>query len=106
MEREQNQAHMIYFLEGDVRIGCAQYVTYKSEDGKCFLMDFWVFPAYRGNGTGHNCYRCLRDYVKKEEAAYFEINVTNEKNHHFWESNGFEDAGKDEREVPLMRCKI
>lgn len=105
MKREPDKAHMIYFVKENVRIGCAEYVTYKSEDGKCFLMDFWVFPDYRGNGMGHACYECLRDYVVKDGATYFEINVSNEKNQNFWKSNGFFDAGVDEWGMPLMKSR-
>ena len=52
MIRETDKHHMVYFVEDNQRIGAAQYNTYQSEDGKCFILDFWVFPAYRGNGTG------------------------------------------------------
>lgn len=103
MDREHDRAHLIYFLRDSVRIGCAQYVTYKSEDGKCFLMDFWVFPQFRGEGTGCKCYEVLADYVKADGAKYFEINVSNERNHNFWLNIGFVDNGVDEYEEPLMK---
>lgn len=106
MDREPDKAHFIYFYQDDMRIGGAQYVTYKSEDGKCFLMDYWVFPEYRGNGTGHRCYSSLRDYVKKDSATYIEINVSNEQNHRFWSGIGFVDDGFDEWGAPLMRLNI
>ncbi len=43
MDRIHDKIHLAYFVRDGVRIGCAQYVTYKSEDGKCFILDFWVF---------------------------------------------------------------
>ncbi len=74
MLRERDQHHMVYFLRGGERIGAAQYNTYQSEDGKCFILDFWVFPPYRGNGTGHACFAALEAYTRADGAAYYEIN--------------------------------
>lgn len=106
MDRNPDKAHFIYFYREGVRIGAAQYVTYKSEDGKCFLMEFWVFPECRGNGTGHECYYALKEYVKNDAATYFMLNVSNERNHKFWTSIGFSDYGLDEWGEPLMRGEI
>lgn len=106
MDRNPDKAHFIYFYRDGLRIGCAQYVIYKSEDGKCFLMDFWVLPKYRGNKTGHECYYALKSYVKSDSAKYFKINVSNERNHNFWTSIGFIDDGFDEWGEPLMRLNI
>ena len=103
MEQSPDQAHMVYFYCDEVRIGCAEYVIYKSEDAKCMLMEFWVFPEYRGNGMGHVCFLSLRDYVFSDGAKYFEINVSNEKAHRFWTDLGFADAGADEWGQPLMK---
>lgn len=48
MVREKDKQHMVWFCEGGERIGSASYCTYQSEDGKCFILDFWVFPEHRG----------------------------------------------------------
>ena len=53
MRRETDRHHMVWFVRNGKRIGAASYCTYASEDGKCFIMDFWVFPEARGDGTGH-----------------------------------------------------
>lgn len=42
--REPDRLHRVYFVRDGARIGAAQYCTYLSEDGKCFVLDFWVFP--------------------------------------------------------------
>lgn len=61
MIRKCDRHHMVYFVEDGQRIGAAQYNTYQSEDGKCFILDFWVFPAYRGKGRGTPALKpCLR----------------------------------------------
>ena len=102
MERNVDKHHMLWFVRGSKRIGAAQYCTYHSEDGKCFLMDFWVFPEFRGNGTGHRCFEALEDYTKADGAVYYEINCEKEAAHRFWLSLGFRDSGVDEYEMPLM----
>ena len=102
MERTVDKHHMVWFVREGLRIGAAQYWTYTSEDGKCFLMDFWVFPEYRGMGTGRRCFEVLDGYVKNDGALYYEINCEKENAHRFWCSLGFRDNGVDEYDMPLM----
>lgn len=96
MKREIDKHHMICFVRDNVKIGAAQYNTYQSEDGKCFLMDFWVFPEFRGNGTGHACFYALEEYTKKDGALYYELNSEKENAIRFWETLGFVECGVDE----------
>lgn len=103
MQRETDRAHLIYFLEKGVRVGCCSFVTYKSEDGKCFILDYWVFEQFRGKGLGHRCFLSLCEYVKADGAKYFEINISNERNRNFWKSFGFFDNGIDEYGELLMK---
>ena len=102
MERDADKHHMVWFVRGDTRIGAAQYCTYQSEDGKCFLMDFWVFPEFRGKGTGHRCFEALAAYARADGAVYYEINCEKEDARRFWLSLGFRDSGADEYGMPLM----
>ena len=102
MIRPADTHHMIYFVRNGVRIGAAQYNTYHSEDGKCFILDFWVFNEFRGNGTGHQCFDALQQYTKADGACYYEQNCTKENAHRFWQSLGFVDCGVDEYGMPLM----
>lgn len=102
MLREKDKHHMIYFVEEDKHIGAAQYNTYQSEDGKCFILDFWVFPKYRGNGTGHRCFEALEKYTKADGASYYEINSEKEDSVRFWKSIGFIENGKDEYDMPIF----
>jgi len=102
MLRNTDRLHMVYFLRNSIRIGAAQFVTFKSEDGKCFILDFWVFPEFRGGGTGHHCFEALESYVKKDGAAYFEINCEKEASVRFWKSLGFTENGMDEYGMPLF----
>ena len=71
MLREVDKHHMVYFIQDEQRIGAASYCTYQSEDGKCFVLDYWVFPEYRGNGTGHKCFEALEQYTQMDRAKYY-----------------------------------
>ena len=102
MLRDVDKHHMVYFVENEKRIGAAQYNTYQSEDGKCFILDFWVFPEFRGNGTGHRCFATLEAYTKKDGARYYEINCEREIAQRFWRDNGFVDSGVDEYGMALL----
>lgn len=102
MLRIPNKLHMVYFVRDGARIGASQYCTYKSEDGKCFILDFWVFPEYRGNGRGHKCFQTLLEYTKKDGAVYYALNYAKEDSRRFWLSLGFIDNGTDEYGSPLM----
>jgi len=102
MLRDVDKHHMVYFVENGIRIGVAQYNTYQSEDGKCFILDFWVFPEFRGNGTGHRCFVALEAYTQAEGAKYYAINCERENAKRFWRDNGFVDNGVDEYGMALM----
>ena len=102
MTRETDRHHMVFFTDGAARVGAAQYNTYQSEDGKCFILDFWVFPAFRGNGMGHACFAALEAYTKADGAAYYEINSEKEDAVRFWKSLGFTENGTDEYGMPLF----
>ena len=102
MIRNTDKQHMVYFCQDGIRIGAASYCTYQSEDGKCFILDYWVFPEYRGNGTGHRCFEALQEYTKADGAKYYELNSTKEDSIRFWKSIGFVENGKDEYGMLLL----
>ncbi|NLL77560.1 MAG: GNAT family N-acetyltransferase [Clostridiales bacterium] len=92
--RETDPAHMIFFYKGEVQIGFCSYCVYTSEDGKCFILDFCIYPEYRTAGYGKACFDRLRKEVRG--AKYFELNLSNERNRRFWMSLGFRYNGYDE----------
>ena len=49
MNREPDKLHMTYFVRDGLKIGASSYCIYKSEDRKCFILDYWIFPEFRGN---------------------------------------------------------
>lgn len=102
MVHERDRHHIVYFRSSNKRIGAASYCTYQSEDGKCFVLDFWVFPQFRGNGTGHRYFEALERYTRTDGAIYYELNSEKENSIRFWKSIGFAENGKDEYDVPLF----
>ena len=102
MERESDKHHMVYFVRDNIKIGAAQYNTYQSEDGKCFILDFWVFPKYRGDGVGQACFYALEKYTKADGALYYELNSEKENAIRFWKKLGFAENGTDEWGMKLL----
>lgn len=102
MIRDTDKQHMVYFIRNKKQIGAASYCTYQSEDGKCFILDYWIFPEYRGNETGHLCFKALEQYTKSGGAKYYELNSSKENSIRFWKSLGFIENGKDEWDMLLL----
>lgn len=102
MLRDPDRQHMAYFRQDGKRIGAVSYCIYQSENMKCFILDFWIFPAYRGNGTGHRCFEAFQQYTQKNGAVCYELNSVKEDSVRFWKSLGFRENGFDEYEMPLF----
>lgn len=101
--RPQDRCYFLFFHRDGQDIGFAMPVIYTTEDGKCFIMEFCVYPEFRGNGTGKKCAGVLLDWAKEHGALYAELNHGgNEQRRHFWESVGFVENGADEWGEPLM----
>ena len=102
-DRPQDRCRYLFFHRDGQDIGFAMPVIFTTEDGKCFLMEFCVYPAFRGNGTGKACAKALLDWAKENGARYTELNYgSNERRLRFWQSMGFVKNGADEWGEPLM----
>lgn len=102
-DRNVDRCSYILFSKNGIDIGFALPALYLSEDGKCFIMEFCVFPEYRGFGTGRECARALMDWTRERGAKYWELNSGgNERRERFWKSLGFVPNGADEWGEPLM----
>lgn len=101
MLRDVDRHHMVYFVRDGERVGAAQYCTYQSGDGQCFILDMWVFPPFRGKGLGHACFRALARRARADGASYFELNSEKPDSVRFWKSLGFVEDGVDEYDMPL-----
>ena len=101
--RPQDRAYFLFFVRDGQEIGFAMPVIFTSEDGKCFLMEYCVYPEYRGNGTGRACAGNLLDWARARGARYAELNYGGDaRRKRFWESVGFVPNGIDEWGDPLM----
>lgn len=101
--RPQDHCFFLFFHRGGQDIGFAMPVIFNTEDGKYFIMEFCVYPEFRGSGTGKACARTLLDWAKEHGARYAELNYGgNDWRRHFWESVGFIENGADEWGEPLM----
>lgn len=102
-DRPQDRCFFLFFHRDGQDIGFAMPVIFTSEDGKCFIMEFCVYPEFRGGGIGRNCAGALLDWAKEHGALYAELNYGGDKRRqHFWESVGFIENGADEWGESLM----
>lgn len=101
-DRKQDRCHYLLFSRDKQDIGFALTVIYDTEDGKCFLMEFCVFPPFRGTGTGTQCAQVFLSWASAQGAAYTELNCNTAQRQNFWRRAGFVPNGTDEWGVPLM----
>lgn len=102
-DRLQDRCRYLFFHRDGQDIGFALPVIYTTEDGKCFIMEYCVYPEFRGNGTGRECAGALLDWAGKNGALYAELNYGgNPRRERFWQSVGFCKNGADEWGDPLM----
>lgn len=100
--RQENRLHFLFFERGGQDIGFTMPVIYGSEDGKCFIMEFCVYPEFRGSSTGHACGEALLSWARERRASYFELNCDTVPRERFWGRLGFLPNGCDEWNIPLM----
>ena len=102
-DRPQDNCHYLFFQRNGQDIGFALPVIFTSEDGKCIIMEFCVYPEFRGNGTGQACAAVLLDWAKTHGARYAELNYGgDERRLRFWKRAGFIENGVDEWGEPLL----
>lgn len=100
--RQENRLHFLFFERGGQDIGFTMPVIYETEDGKCFIMEFCVYPEFRGNSTGHACGEALLSWARERGASCFELNCDTAPRERFWGRLGFLPNGCDEWGEKLM----
>ena len=101
--RPKDRCFFLFFRRDGRDIGFAMPVIFTSEDGKCFIMEYCVYPEFRGNGTGRECAGVLLDWAKERGALYAELNCGgSERRRHFCKNVGFVENGVDEWGDALM----
>lgn len=101
-EQKQNCCYYLLLSRDGIDIGLALPIIYHTEDGKCLLAEFCVFPEFRGNGTGTKCAQVFLEWSKSMGATYVEINCDSTRRQRFWKRLGFQMNGLDEWGMPLM----
>ena len=105
--RKTDPLCIVLINEGNTNIGFITYVIYRSEDGKCFILDYCIYPEYRSKGIGKTAFNQLEKESVENGAAYIDLNVSNRLNEKFWISMGFvKTAIKDERNKSLYRKRL
>lgn len=61
--RPKDRCFFLFFRRDGRDIGFAMPVIFTSEDGKCFIMEYCIYPEFRGNGTGKECAGVLLDWA-------------------------------------------
>lgn len=101
--REKNHCYYLLMRRDGQEVGFAMPVLYDQEDGKCFLLEFCVYPEFRGGGMGKSCAEAFLTWANAQQAAYVELNFGGlERRFRFWQSLGFLENGRDEWGEPLM----
>lgn len=100
-DNPQKNARALQFVfvynESDEYIGFIMYKIYNLEDGKCFILDFCIDKKFRNKHIGTEVFNFFEQYIKRnEEATYCTLNVSNPRNRHFWEKQGFVYQKQDE----------
>ena len=99
--RQENRLHFLFFERGGQDIGFTMPVIYGSEDDKCFIMEFCVYPEFRGSRVTPAARRCSL-WARERRASYFELNCDTAPRERFWGRLGFLPNGCDEWSIPLM----
>ena len=101
--RLQDRCYYLFFERNGQDIGFALPAIFTSEDGKCFILEFCIFPEFRGGGTGRECAAVLLEWAPEHGARYAELNYGgDERRLRFWKRVGFVENGVDEWGEPLM----
>lgn len=102
-QRPRDRIRYLFFSRDGADIGLAMAVIYETEDAKCFLMEFCVFPEYRGGGTGTACGEAFLQWAHSRGGAYVELNYGSDPRRlRFWQRLGFVKNGADEWGDPML----
>ncbi len=104
-KRNIDRFHFVFFKREDTIVGFSDYGTYLSEDGKCFIVEYCILPKFRNRGLGSEFFKLIKQSETEKRAKYFALNVSNDRNRHFWEKQGFRFDGYDKYGVMLMKMQ-
>ena len=100
--RKTDPIRRVFLKENDTVIGFLVYCIYTLEDGKCFILDFYIIPSRRCEGVGSAFFADFKKRAFLEGAAYFELNTHCVRALRFWERQGFLQNGADDYGTILL----
>lgn len=88
-EQKDDHLYIVLIKKDKCNIGFMTYIIYNAEDGKCFVLDYCIYPQFRNKGIGKKAYYLLeKDFINRG-ATYIDLNISNTNNERFWNGNGF-----------------
>ena len=100
--RKKDPIRRLFFAQNEEIVGFVMYCIYASEDGKCFVFDFYVMPHLRCQGAGSAFFALFKAQAMHEGAAYFELNTHCVRAFRFWKRQDFLENGTDDAGVILL----
>ena len=93
---EEEKLRRVWFVREDKRIGAALCSTDDSEKNRWEILDFWVFPSFRGKGAGHFCFEALEAFCREAGAESFALHCEKPAVIRFWRAFGFQQPKPEE----------
>lgn len=101
-DRTENPCHYLFFLSGNTTIGFAMPTIFHTEDGKCFILEFCIYPEFRNQGKGQQAAAALLNWAAENQSRYAELNCGGDPRRlRFWQKVGFIPNGFDQWGEPL-----
>ncbi len=85
----ETDCQQVHFFREGLCIGEASYSLY--ENGTCRILDFQVYPEFRGMGTGHYCYYALEKALYQGGARRLEMQIDPSFARGFWTAFGYQE---------------
>lgn len=95
-EREYDRARFLIFRQDNQDVGIAMSIISEWGDKRHYIMEFCVFPAFRGGGMGLACAQLLIEWGQKLGCLYVELNADTPQRQRFWSRLGFIPNGYDQ----------
>ncbi len=100
----ETKEQRVRFVQEEQCIGEALYDL--SEDGSCRILDFRVYPEFRGMGTGHYCYYALEKVLRRAGAKLLELQAETQLTRGFWGAFGYKAKDTDGPETTWLCCSL
>lgn len=73
INRENNPFYVMRIYADDIMVGFIDYICYVDEDGKSVIGNFYIYPEFRNQGIGTECYRLTEEQLRIAGGKFVEI---------------------------------